>query len=98
MATRTSRIMKAAVSSARSARQWAVAAARSADRFLAEARKQAKSKGQRRQLKQSLVKAGRVLKAAGRSALVAAVATGIAAAFAERDARTPPTKPKGRKR
>jgi len=90
MATRTDRFIGAAVRAARSAKQWAVAAAREADRLLQEARKQAESEDRRRQLKQSLLKTGRVLKAAGRAALVAAVATGIAAALAERDGRTLP--------
>lgn len=86
MATRTDRFMSAAVGAARRARQWAVAAAREADRLIEEARKEAVSEDRRRRLKQTLAKTGRVLKAAGRAALIAAVATGIAAAHAERSA------------
>jgi predicted GTPase len=83
MATRTDRFMNAAVGAARRAKQWAVAAAREADRLIEEARKEAKSEDRRRRLKQTLSKTGRVLKAAGRAALIAAVATGIAAARSE---------------
>jgi len=84
MATRTDRFMNAAVGAARRARQWAVAAAREADRLIEVARKEAKSEDRRRRLKKILAKTGRVLRAAGQAALVAAVATGIAAAQAER--------------
>jgi len=76
--------MNAAVGAARRAREWAVAAAREADRLIEVARKEAKSEDRRRRLKQVLAKTGRVLRSAGRAALVAAVATGIAAAQAER--------------
>jgi len=96
MATRTDRFMRAAVRTAQTAKQWAVAAAREADRLLTEARKQAESEDRRSQLKHALLKTGRVLKAAGRAALVAAVATGIAAALAERDGGW--TLPRGRGR
>jgi hypothetical protein len=89
MATRTDRFMSAAVRAARRAKQWAVVAAREADRLLQEARRQAESENRRRQLKQTPLKTGRVLRAAGRAALVAAVAAGIAAARAEVSARLP---------
>jgi hypothetical protein len=75
--------MSAAVRAARQAKQWALVAAREADRLLQEARKRADSEDRRRRLKQTLTKTGRVLRAAGRAALVAAVAAGIAAARAE---------------
>ena len=90
MATRTDRFMSAAVRAARQAKQWALVAAREADRLLREARKQADSEDRRRRLKQTLTKTGRVLRAAGRAALVAAVAAGIAAARAERHSRDLP--------
>ena len=86
--------MSATVGAARRAKQWAVAAAREADRLIDEARKEAASEDRRRRLKQTLAKTGRVLRAAGRAALIAAVATGIAAARAERRGRLP----KGRER
>jgi hypothetical protein len=84
MATRTDRFMAAAVRAARRAKEWAIVAAREADRLLQEARKRAESDDRRRRLKRTLTKTGRVLRAAGRAALVAAVAAGIAAARAER--------------
>ena len=90
MATRTDRFMSAAVRAARRAKQWAIVAAREADRLLQEARRQAESEDRRRRLKQTLLKTGRVLRAAGRAALVAGVAAGIAAARAERSGRKLP--------
>jgi len=90
MATRTDRFMSAAVRAARRAKAWAVVAAREADRLLQEARKRAESEDRRRRLKQTLLKTGRVLRAAGRAALVAAVAAGIAATRAERSGRNLP--------
>jgi len=90
MATRTDRFMGAAVRAARRAKQWALVAAREADRLLQEARKQADSEDRRRRLKQTLLKSERVLKVAGRAALVAGVAAGIAAARAERRGRKLP--------
>ncbi len=84
MATRTDRFMGAALRAARRAKEWAIVAAREADRLLQEARKRAESDDRRRRLKQTLTRTGRVLRAAGRAALVAAVAAGIAAARAER--------------
>jgi len=95
MATRTDRFMSAAVRAARRARQWAMVAAREADRLVQEARKRAESEDRRRRLRQTLLKTGRVLRAAGRAALVAAVAAGIAAVRAERSGRP---LPKGRGR
>lgn len=89
MATRTDRFLSAAVRAARRAKQWAIAAARGADRLLEETKQQAESEDRRRRLKQTLTKTGRVLRAAGRAALVAAVAAGIAAARAERNGRLP---------
>ena len=80
MATRTDRFMSAAVRAARQAKDWALTAAREADRLLQEARKRADSEDRRRRLKQTLTRTGRVLRAAGRAALVAA---GIAAARSE---------------
>jgi len=95
MGTRTDRVMGAAVRAAKRAKQWAIVAAREADRLLREARKQAESVEQRRRLKLTLLRTGRVLTAAGRAALVAGVATGIAAARAEFG---PPKLPKRRGR
>ena len=95
MATRVDRFMSAAVRSAKRAKQWAMVAAREADRLLQEARKEAQSEDRRRRRKQMLLKTGRVLRVAGRAALVAAVAAGIAAARAERSGRA---LPKGRGR
>ena len=95
MATRTDRFMSAAVRAARRARQWAMVAAHEADRLVQEARKRAESEDRRSRLRQTLLKTGRVLRAAGRAALVAAVAAGIAAARAERSGRP---LPKGRGR
>ena len=84
MATRTDRFMIAAVRAARRAKHWA-------DRLLEETRKQAESKDRRRRLKQTLTKTGLVLRAAGRAALVAAVAAGIAAARADRQRQNLPS-------
>jgi hypothetical protein len=84
MATRTIRFMSAAIRAARRAKQWALVAAREADRLLRVAEKQIESEARRRQLKLTLRKTGRVLMVAGRVALVAAVAAGIAEARAER--------------
>lgn len=84
MATRTDRLMSAAVRTAKQAKQWANAAAREADRLLQEAKKRAESIERRRHLKATLLKTARVLKAAGKAAVVAGVAAGIAAARAER--------------
>lgn len=83
MATRTDRFMNAAVRAVQRAKGWARAAAREADLLLQEARKQADSEDRRRRLRRSLTKTGRVLRAAGRAALIAAVAAGIAAARSE---------------
>jgi hypothetical protein len=89
MATRTNRFISAAVRAARRAKQWALVAAREADRVLQEARTHAASEDRRRRFKQTLLKTERVLKVAGRAALVAGVAAGIAAARAERSGRKP---------
>jgi hypothetical protein len=95
MATQADRFMSAAVRAAKRAKQWAIVAAREADRLLQEARKQADSAERRRRLKLTLLRTGRVLTAAARAALIAAVATGIAAARAEFTTRR---LPKGRGR
>lgn len=87
MATRMDRFLSAAVRTARRAKQWALVAAREADRVLQEARKQAESEDRRPRLKRTLRKTEQVLKVAGRAALVAGVAAGIAAARAERGGR-----------
>lgn len=95
MATQSDRFMNAAVRSAKRAKKWAVVAAREADRLVQEGRKRAESGDPPGRLRQALLKTGRVLKTAGRWALVAAVAAGIAAARAERNVRK---LPKGRRR
>jgi hypothetical protein len=82
--------MGAAVRAARRAKQWALVAAREADRLLQEARKQVASEDRRRRLRVTLLKTGRVLRSAGQAALVAGVAAGIAAARAERRGRNLP--------
>jgi len=87
MATRTIRFMSAAIRAARRAKRWALVAAREADRLLHLARKRVESEARRRELKQNLRRAGRVLLVAGRAALVAAVAAGITEARAERSRR-----------
>lgn len=92
MAKRTDHFMGAAVRAARRAKEWALAAQREADRLLTEARREADSEDRRRRRRKTLLKAGRVLEAAGRAALVAAVVAGIAAVRAERADRTLPRK------
>jgi len=87
MATRTIRFMSAAIRAARRTKQWALVAAREADRLLQEARTRVESEARRRHLKQTLKKTGRVLMIAGRAALVAAVAAGITEVRAERSRR-----------
>jgi hypothetical protein len=87
--------MSAAGRAAERAKDWALVAAREADRLLQEARKRAESEDRQRQLKRTLSKTGRVLRAAGQAALVAGVLAGIAAVRAERGARKLPA---GRKR
>jgi len=87
MATRTIRFMSAAVRAARRAKQWALVAAREADRLLQEARTRVESEAWSRRLKQALEKTGRVLMIAGPAAVVAAVAAGITEARAERSRR-----------
>jgi len=90
--------MSAAVRAASRAKQWAQAAVREADRLLQDAKQRAESEDRRRRLKQTLLKTGRVLKAAGRAALVAAVAAGVAAARHRRDAKQSGKVVKRRKR
>jgi len=58
MATRTIRFMSAAVRAARRAKQWALVAAREADRLLQEARTRVESEARHRRLKQTLQKTG----------------------------------------
>jgi hypothetical protein len=87
MASRAERYKKVAIKAAKKARMWAVAAAREADRLLAEARKRAESDERRMRVKAALRRTGKVLRAAGRAAIVAGVAAGIAAARAERRGR-----------
>ena len=98
MPTRTDKVVGAAVRAAMKAKQWAQAAVREADRLVKDARQRAQSEDRRRRLKQTLVKTGRVLKTAGRAALVAAVAAGIAAARHRRDAKQSGKVVKRRKR
>jgi hypothetical protein len=85
MATRTDRLMDAALRTAKKAKQWATAAAREADRLLREAEKRALTRDRHRRLKKTLLQTSRVMKAAGRAAVIAAVAAAIAAARHERD-------------
>jgi len=90
MGIKPDRFMMAAVRAAKRAKQWALAAAREAERVLHDARQRAASAERRHRVKQRLLKTGRVLRVAGRAALVAAVATGIAAARAEAKGRNRP--------
>jgi len=83
MATRTDRVMDAAVRAAKQAKIWATAAGREADRLLKDAKKKAITMEKKRQLKKRLLRSARVMKAAGRAAVVAGLAAGIAAARAE---------------
>ena len=83
MATRTDRVMAAAVRAAKQAKIWATAAALEADRMLKDAKKKAITMEKKRQLKKRLLKTARVMKAAGRAAVVAGLTAGIAAARAE---------------
>ena len=87
MAGRTERFKQAAVKAAKMARKWAATAAREADRLLAEARKRAKTEQRQMRIKAALRRTGKVLKAAGRAAIVAGIAAGIASARAESRAR-----------
>ena len=74
---------RAAATAAQKAKGAALLAAREADRLYKAARTKAVSVARRRKLKEKLATTGRVLKAAGRAAVVAAVAAGIAAGRAE---------------
>jgi len=87
MATRTDRVMSAALRAAKQAKVWATAAAREADRLLQDAKKRAVTIERRRQLKKRLLQTARVMKTAGRAAVVAGIAAGIAAVHAERERR-----------
>lgn len=90
MGARTDRFMTAAVRAAKQAKQWAQAVGREADRVLHDARQKAETLERRHRLSQRLLKTGRVLRTAGRAALVVAVATGIVAARAEQRALEAP--------
>ena len=83
MPARTDRLMSAAVRAAKQAKQLATAAVREADRLLQEAKKRAETIERRRHLKKRLMQTARVMKSAGKAAVVAAVAAGVAAARAE---------------
>jgi hypothetical protein len=74
---------RAAAKAAKQAKAAAVAAGREADKLLKTARTKVESAARRRKLKQALATTGRVLRAAGRAAIVAAVAAGVAAGRAE---------------
>lgn len=87
MATRTDRMMDAAVRAAQQAKVWAKAAAVEADRLLKDAKKKAVTMERKRQLKKRLLQTARVMKSAGRAAVVAGLAAGIAAARAEISSR-----------
>jgi hypothetical protein len=95
MATRTDRFVSAALRAARQGKRWARGAAREADRLLQAARDRAQTEVRRRRVKRTLLKTGRVLQAAGRAALVAAVAAGITAARAEGNGRKRPKRRRG---
>jgi len=90
MGARADRFMSAAVRAAKQAKQWALTVGREADQVLQEARRRAETMERRHRITQRLLKTGRVLRTAGRAALVAAVATGIAAAYAEDSGRILP--------
>lgn len=90
MATRTDHVMRAAVRATRRAKELTKAAVREAEHLLQEARKEANSEDRRRRRKQTLLTAGRVLRAAGQAALVAGVMAGIAAVRSERSDRKLP--------
>ena len=79
--------MSAAVKAAKQAKAWATVAAREADRLLQDAKKKAVTIERRRHLKKRLLQTARVLKAAGRAAVVAGLAAGIAAASASAERR-----------
>jgi hypothetical protein len=79
--------MSAALRAAKQAKQWATVAAREADRLLQDAKKRAVTIERRRQLKKRLLQTARVMKVAGRAAVVAGIAAGIAAVHAERGRR-----------
>ncbi len=83
MSQRTDRLMKVAMQAAKQAKQWAIVAGREAEKLMKEAKKRAESLERRRQLKKRLVHTARVMRAAGKAAVVAGVAAGIAAAGAE---------------
>jgi hypothetical protein len=84
MAKASDRLLKAAVGVARQGKQAALVAAREADRLLQEAGARAESAARKRRRKQTLAKAGRVLRTAGKAALFAGILAGIAAIRAEK--------------
>jgi hypothetical protein len=95
MGSRAERYKKAAVKAAKKARLWAAAAAREADRLLAEAKKRVDTEERRMRIKAALRRTAKVLRAAGRAAIVAGVAAGIAAARADQRARKARRKGRG---
>jgi len=76
----TDRWKRAALAAAKQAKQAAIAAGREAQRLYQAARQRVDTAARRRRVKLALQKTGRVLKAAGKAALVAGVAAGLAAA------------------
>ncbi len=76
----TDRWKRAALAAAKRAKQAAIAAGREAGRLYEAARQRVDTAARRRRVKHALQKTGRVLKAAGKAALVAGVAAGMAAA------------------
>jgi len=76
----TDRWKRAALAAAKRAKQAAIAAGREAGRLYEAARQRVDTAARRRRVKHALQKTGRVLKAAGKAALVAGVAAGLAAA------------------
>jgi hypothetical protein len=89
MATKTDRVVDAAVQAAKHGKRWALLAAREADRLLVAARKRAESKARHKTFKQTAAKAGRVLRTAGKAALAAGVFAGILAIRAEHNGKLP---------
>src|SRR5439155_26995254 len=84
MASRAERFKTAAVNAAKTARKWGDGAAREADRLRKEARKRVETEQRHRRVKAALRRTGKVLKAAGRAAIVGGVAAVSASARADR--------------
>jgi hypothetical protein len=89
MATKTDRVVEAAVQAAKHGKRWALLAAREADRLLVAARKRAESKARQKSFKQAVARTGRVLRTAGKAALAAGVFAGILAMRAEYNGKLP---------